>query len=493
MVEVKKVKRSENYSEWYNNLVKQADLAEHSAVKGCMVIKPYGYAIWEKMQAELDRQFKETGHQNAYFPLFVPKSLFEAEEKNAEGFAKECAIVTHYRLKTDPDNKGKLMVDPDAKLEEELIVRPTSEAIIWNTYRDWIQSYRDLPILINQWANVVRWEMRTRLFLRTAEFLWQEGHTAHATKEEALAETKQMLEVYADFAENFMAVPVIKGVKTENERFAGADETFCIEGLMQDGKALQMGTSHFLGQNFAKAFDVKFVSKENKKDYVWATSWGVSTRLMGALIMSHSDDEGLVLPPKLAPIQVVIVPIFRKEEEKIAVLEKAREYAKALKSKGISVKLDDREGQSPGFKFAEYELKGVPVRIAIGPRDVQNQTVEVARRDTKEKQVMAEVDLVHKIEHLLTQIQQNIYQKALDFRAENITIVNTWDEFKHVLENNPGFILAHWDGTNETETKIKEETKATIRCIPLDSVLEEGKCVYSGNSSKQRVLFAKAY
>jgi prolyl-tRNA synthetase len=493
MVEVKKVKRSENYSEWYNNLVKQADLAEHSAVKGCMVIKPYGYAIWEKMQAELDRQFKETGHQNAYFPLFVPKSLFEAEEKNAEGFAKECAIVTHYRLKTDPDNKGKLMVDPDAKLEEELIVRPTSEAIIWNTYRDWIQSYRDLPILINQWANVVRWEMRTRLFLRTAEFLWQEGHTAHATKEEALAETKQMLEVYADFAENFMAVPVIKGVKTENERFAGADETFCIEGLMQDGKALQMGTSHFLGQNFAKAFDVKFVSKENKKDYVWATSWGVSTRLMGALIMSHSDDEGLVLPPKLAPIQVVIVPIFRKEEEKIAVLEKAREYAKALKSKGISVKLDDREGQSPGFKFAEYELKGVPVRIAIGPRDVQNQTVEVARRDTKEKQVMAEVDLVHKIEHLLTQIQQNIYQKALDFRAENITTVNTWDEFKHVLENKPGFILAHWDGTSETETKIKEETKATIRCIPLDSALEEGKCVYTGNPSKQRVLFAKAY
>ena len=493
MVEVKKVKRSENYSEWYNNLVKQADLAEHSAVKGCMVIKPYGYAIWEKMQAELDRQFKETGHQNAYFPLFVPKSLFEAEEKNAEGFAKECAIVTHYRLKTDPDNKGKLMVDPEAKLEEELIVRPTSEAIIWNTYRDWIQSYRDLPILINQWANVVRWEMRTRLFLRTAEFLWQEGHTAHATKEEALAETKQMLEVYADFAENFMAVPVIKGVKTENERFAGADETFCIEGLMQDGKALQMGTSHFLGQNFAKAFDVKFVSKENKKDYVWATSWGVSTRLMGALIMSHSDDEGLVLPPKLAPIQVVIVPIFRKEEEKIAVLEKAREYVKALKLKGISVKLDEREGQSPGFKFAEYELKGVPVRIAIGPRDVQNQTVEVARRDTKEKQVMAEVDLAHKIEHLLTQIQQNIYQKALDFRAENITTVNTWEEFKHFLENKPGFILAHWDGTSETETKIKEETKATIRCIPLDSELEEGKCIFTGNPSKQRVLFAKAY
>ncbi|MCX6185626.1 MAG: proline--tRNA ligase [Bacteroidetes bacterium] len=493
MVEIKKVKRSENYSEWYNNLVKQADLAEHSAVKGCMVIKPYGYAIWEKMQAELDRQFKETGHQNAYFPLFVPKSLFEAEEKNAEGFAKECAIVTHYRLKADPNNKGKLIVDPEAKLEEELIVRPTSEAIIWNTYRDWIQSYRDLPILINQWANVVRWEMRTRLFLRTAEFLWQEGHTAHATKEEALAETKQMLDIYADFAENFMAVPVIKGVKTENERFAGADETYCIEGLMQDGKALQMGTSHFLGQNFAKAFDVKFVSKENKKDYVWATSWGVSTRLMGALIMSHSDDEGLVLPPKLAPIQVVIVPIFRKEEEKVAVLEKANQYAKELKAKGISVKLDDREGHSPGFKFAEYELKGVPIRIAIGPRDVQNQTVEVARRDTKEKQVMAEADLTNKIEHLLEQIQKNIYQKALDFREENITPVNTWDEFKHSLENKPGFILAHWDGTGETENKIKEETKATIRCIPFNTSHEEGKCVYTGRPSTQRVLFAKAY
>ncbi len=493
MVEIKKVKRSENYSEWYNNLVKKADLAEHSAVKGCMVIKPYGYAIWEKMQAELDKKFKETGHQNAYFPLFVPKSLFEAEEKNAEGFAKECAIVTHYRLKTDPNNKGKLMVDPDAKLEEELIVRPTSEAIIWNTYRDWIQSYRDLPILINQWANVVRWEMRTRLFLRTAEFLWQEGHTAHASKEEALAETKQMLEIYAEFAENFMAVPVIKGIKTENETFAGADKTYCIEGLMQDGKALQMGTSHFLGQNFAKAFNVKFVSKENTKDYVWATSWGVSTRLMGALIMSHSDDEGLVLPPKLAPIQVVIVPIFKKDEEKIIVLQKAKQYAQELKAKGISVKLDDRDGYSPGFKFAEYELKGVPVRIAIGPRDVQNQTIEVARRDTKEKQVMAELDLANKIEHLLEQIQQNIYQKALDFREQNISSVNTWEEFKNTLENKPGFILAHWDGTSETETKIKEETKATIRCIPLNSQQEDGLCVYSGKASKQRVMFAKAY
>ncbi|MFN5543815.1 MAG: proline--tRNA ligase, partial [Bacteroidota bacterium] len=445
-MEIKKVKRSEDYSAWYNNLVKNADLAEHSAVKGCMVIKPYGYAIWEKMQAELDRRFKETGHQNAYFPLFVPKSLFEAEEKNAEGFAKECAVVTHYRLKTDPANPGKLMVDPEAKLEEELVVRPTSEAIIWNTYRDWIQSYRDLPILINQWANVVRWEMRTRLFLRTAEFLWQEGHTAHATKEEALAETKQMLEVYADFAENVLAVPVIKGVKTENERFAGADETYCIEGLMQDGKALQMGTSHFLGQNFAKAFEVKYVTKENKQEYVWATSWGVSTRLMGALIMSHSDDEGLVLPPNLAPIQIVIVPIYRKDEEKVVVLEKARAIQHLLKAKNISVKLDDRDNMTPGFKFAEYELKGVPVRIAIGPRDVQNGTVEVARRDTKEKQVMSMIDLEHKMEHLLTQIQSNLYQRALDFRDEHITAVNSWEEFKNVLENKTGFISAHWDG-----------------------------------------------
>jgi prolyl-tRNA synthetase len=492
-MEIKKIKRSEDYSAWYNNLVKNADLAEHSAVKGCMVIKPYGYAIWEKMQAELDRRFKETGHQNAYFPLFVPKSLFEAEEKNAEGFAKECAVVTHYRLKTDPANPGKLMVDPEAKLEEELVVRPTSEAIIWNTYRDWIQSYRDLPILINQWANVVRWEMRTRLFLRTAEFLWQEGHTAHATREEAIAETKQMLEVYADFAENVLAVPVIKGVKTENERFAGADETYCIEGLMQDGKALQMGTSHFLGQNFAKAFEVKYVTRENKQEYVWATSWGVSTRLMGALIMSHSDDEGLVLPPNLAPIQVVIVPIYRKDEEKAVVLEKARVIQASLKAKGISVKLDERDNMTPGFKFAEYELKGVPVRIAIGPRDVQNETIEVARRDTKEKQVMSMIDLEHKMEHLLTQIQSNLYQRALDYRDEHITAVNTWEEFKDVLEHKTGFVSAHWDGTGETEQKIKEETKATIRCIPLNNVKEAGKCILTGKPSTQRVLFAKAY
>jgi prolyl-tRNA synthetase len=492
-MEIKKIKRSEDYSAWYNNLVKNADLAEHSAVKGCMVIKPYGYAIWEKMQAELDRRFKETGHQNAYFPLFVPKSLFEAEEKNAEGFAKECAVVTHYRLKTDPANPGKLMVDPEAKLEEELVVRPTSEAIIWNTYRDWIQSYRDLPILINQWANVVRWEMRTRLFLRTAEFLWQEGHTAHATREEAITETKQMLEVYADFAENVLAVPVIKGVKTENERFAGADETYCIEGLMQDGKALQMGTSHFLGQNFAKAFEVKYVTRENKQEYVWATSWGVSTRLMGALIMSHSDDEGLVLPPNLAPIQVVIVPIYRKDEEKAVVLEKARVIQASLKAKGISVKLDERDNMTPGFKFAEYELKGVPVRIAIGPRDVQNETIEVARRDTKEKQVMSMIDLEHKMEHLLTQIQSNLYQRALDYRDEHITAVNTWEEFKDVLEHKTGFVSAHWDGTGETEQKIKEETKATIRCIPLNNVKEAGKCILTGKPSTQRVLFAKAY
>lgn len=492
-MEIKKIKRQEDYSAWYNNLVKNADLAEHSAVKGCMVIKPYGFAIWEKMQAELDRRFKETGHQNAYFPLFVPKSLFEAEEKNAEGFAKECAVVTHYRLKTDENNKGKLMVDPEAKLEEELVVRPTSEAIIWNTYRDWIQSYRDLPILINQWANVVRWEMRTRLFLRTAEFLWQEGHTAHATKEEAIAETTQMLDVYADFAENVMAVPVVKGVKTPNERFAGADDTYCIEGLMQDGKALQMGTSHFLGQNFAKAFNVKFVTKENKQEYVWATSWGVSTRLMGALIMSHSDDEGLVLPPNLAPIQVVFVPIFRKEEEKTLVMDKVNEYAKLLKSSGISVKIDDRDTHSPGFKFAEWELKGVPVRLALGPRDVQNNTIEVARRDTKEKFSMQAADLAHKIPHLLEQMQKNLYQKALDFRDEHITAVNTWEEFKHNLEHKTGFISAHWDGTPETEEKIKELTKATIRCIPLNNKQEAGACVLTGKPSTQRVLFAKAY
>ncbi len=491
-MEIKKVKRSEDYSAWYNNLVKHADLAEHSAVKGCMVIKPYGYAIWETMQAELDRRFKETGHQNAYFPLFIPKSFFSKEASHVDGFAKECAVVTHYRLKVD-ENTREIVVDPDAKLDEELIVRPTSETIIWNTYRDWIQSYRDLPILINQWANVVRWEMRTRLFLRTSEFLWQEGHTAHATADEAIAETKQMLEVYADFAENILAVPVIKGVKTPNERFAGALDTYCIEGLMQDGKALQMGTSHFLGQNFAKAFDVKYVTKENTKEYVWATSWGVSTRLMGALIMSHSDDEGLVLPPRLAPIQVVIVPIFRKEAEQSLVMEKADAYFAALKAAGIRVKLDARDNQSPGFKFAEYELKGVPVRIAIGPRDVANGTVEVARRDTKEKQVMAETDLVHKIEHLLEQIQTNLYQKALDYRTEHITAVNTWDEFKDILETKTGFVSAHWDGTSETEQKIKEETKATIRCIPLNNHLEEGVCVYSGKPSTQRVLFAKAY
>lgn len=491
-MEIKKVKRSEDYSAWYNNLVKSADLAEHSAVKGCMVIKPYGYAIWEKMQAELDKRFKETGHQNAYFPLFIPRSFFTKEASHVEGFAKECAVVTHYRLKVD-ENTKEIIVDPDAKLEEELIVRPTSETIIWNTYRDWIKSYRDLPLLINQWANVVRWEMRTRLFLRTTEFLWQEGHTAHATSQEAEAETKQMLDVYAEFAENILAVPVIKGIKTENERFAGAIETYCIEGLMQDGKALQMGTSHFLGQNFAKAFDVKYVTKENKQEFVWATSWGVSTRLMGALIMCHSDDEGLILPPNLAPIQVVIVPIFRKEEEKILVLEKAKQIQKALKAKNISVKLDDRDNLTPGFKFAEYELKGVPIRIAIGPRDLQNESVEVARRDTKEKQVMSSIDLDHKIEHLLSQIQKNIYQKALDYRDEHITAVDTWEEFIDALENKTGFVSAHWDGTTATELKIKETTKATIRCIPLNNKHEAGKCVLTGKASTQRVLFAKAY
>lgn len=489
----KKVKRSDDYSLWYNNLVKNADLAEHSDVKGCMVIKPYGYAIWEKMQQDLDRRFKETGHENAYFPLFVPKNFLEKEEGHAEGFAKECAVVTHYRLKTDPDNKGKLMVDKDSKLEEELIVRPTSEAIIWNTYKGWIQSYRDLPILVNQWANVVRWEMRTRLFLRTTEFLWQEGHTAHATADEAIAETKQMLEVYADFAEDMLGVPVIKGVKTENERFAGALDTYCIEGLMQDGKALQMGTSHFLGQNFAKAFDVKFADKSGKLDHVWASSWGVSTRLMGALVMAHSDDDGLVLPPRLAPYQVVIVPIYRSDEEFVLVDEKAKEAKKALEAKGITVKYDNRDTHKPGFKFNEYELKGVPVRIAIGPRDVEKNTVEVARRDTKEKEFLSMVDLDTKIEHLLENIQQNIYQKALDYRDENIHQADTWDEFKDILENKGGFISAHWDGTGETEDKIKGLTKATIRCIPLNNKQEEGKCILTGNPSTQRVLFAKAY
>ncbi|MFN4972557.1 MAG: proline--tRNA ligase [Bacteroidota bacterium] len=491
-MDIKKIKRSEDYSAWYNNLVKNADLAEHSDVKGCMVIKPYGYAIWEKMQHELDTRFKATGHQNAYFPLFIPKSFFSKEASHVDGFAKECAVVTHYRLKVDEQTK-EIVVDSDARLDEELIVRPTSETIIWNTYRSWIQSYRDLPILLNQWANVVRWEMRTRLFLRTSEFLWQEGHTAHATAEEAVEETKQMLDVYADFAENILAVPVIRGVKTANERFAGAVDTYCIEGLMQDGKALQMGTSHFLGQNFAKAFDVKFLTKENKQEYVWATSWGVSTRLMGALIMTHSDDDGLVLPPRLAPIQVVIIPIYRKDEERVAVMEKAEHIKKQLVAKGMSVKLDTRDHLSPGFKYADHELKGVPVRIAIGPRDVQNETVEVARRDTKEKQSMSMIDLDTKIEHLLEAIQQNIFQKALDFRDENITAVNSWDEFKTVLETKGGFIAAHWDGTSETEQKIKDETKATIRCIPLHQTTETGNCVYSGQPSTQRVLFARAY
>jgi prolyl-tRNA synthetase len=482
--------REENYSEWYNELVAKADLAEHSAVKGCMVIKPYGYAIWEKMQQVLDKMFKDTGHVNAYFPLFVPKSLFEAEEKNAEGFAKECAIVTHYRLKTDPTNKGKLMVDPEAKLTEELIVRPTSEAIIWNTYKGWIQSYRDLPILINQWANVVRWEMRTRLFLRTAEFLWQEGHTAHATAKEAIEETERMLDVYADFVEQYMAVPVVKGVKTPNERFAGAVETYCIEALMQDGKALQAGTSHFLGQNFAKAFEVKFTAKDGALDYVWATSWGVSTRLMGALIMSHSDDKGLVLPPKLAPIQVVIVPIYKSDEQLNQISEVANRLKKGLQAKGISVKFDDNDNQRPGWKF---EFKGVPVRVAIGARDLENGTVEVARRDTMEKETLQLTDLENKIEHLLNQIQDNLYKKALDRREEQTHVADSYAEFKDILDKKSGFVMAHWDGTPETEQKIKEETKATIRCIPLNNKKEEGKCIFSGKPSVQRVLFAKAY
>lgn len=491
-MENKKVKRADDYSEWYNNLVKNADLAEHSAVRGCMIIKPYGYAIWEKMQQELDRRFKETGHSNAYFPLFIPKSFLSKEAQHVEGFAKECAVVTHYRLKTSEDG-SEVVVDPEAKLEEELIVRPTSETIIWSTYKNWIQSYRDLPLLINQWANVVRWEMRTRLFLRTTEFLWQEGHTAHATAEEAVAETKQMLDVYAEFAENFMAVPVIKGVKSANERFAGALDTYCIEGMMQDGKALQMGTSHFLGQNFARAFDVKFTNKEGVLDYVWATSWGVSTRLMGALIMAHSDDEGLVLPPKLAPIQVVIVPIYKNEEQLDALNKKAGEIKKSLEAKGISVKYDNRDTFKPGWKFAEYELKGVPVRIAMGPRDLENNTVEVARRDTKEKETLEMVDLANKVQHLLENIQKNIYQKALDFRDESITLADTFDEFVKVLDTKGGFVSAHWDGTSETEEKIKELTKATIRCIPLDAKASGGKCILSGNPSERRVLFARAY
>ncbi|NJB81636.1 proline--tRNA ligase [Wenyingzhuangia aestuarii] len=485
--------RSTDYSKWYNELVVKADLAENSAVRGCMVIKPYGYAIWEKMQNELDRMFKETGHENAYFPLFVPKSLFEAEEKNAEGFAKECAVVTHYRLKTDPDNPGKLIVDPNAKLEEELVVRPTSEAIIWNTYRGWVQSYRDLPIKINQWANVVRWEMRTRLFLRTAEFLWQEGHTAHASKQEALEETLQMQQVYADFAENFMAMPVVKGVKSESERFAGADDTYTIEALMQDGKALQAGTSHFLGQNFAKAFDVKYTSKEGKQEHVWSTSWGVSTRLIGGLIMTHSDDHGLVLPPKLAPIQVAIVPIYRTEEQLEAIRAKVNEISSELKAKGISVKFDDRDTYKPGWKFAEYELKGVPVRVAIGARDLENGTLEIARRDTLVKQSYQQEEAVTVIEGLLEEIQENLLNKALEYRKEHTTYVESFEEFKEAIENKGGFVAAHWDGTEETEDKIKEITKATIRCIPLAFEEEQGLCVFSGKPSNKRVLFAKAY
>jgi prolyl-tRNA synthetase len=486
-------KRADDYSKWYNELVVKADLAENSAVRGCMVIKPYGYAIWEKMQSELDSMFKATGHENAYFPLFVPKSLFEAEEKNAEGFAKECAVVTHYRLQNDPDNEGKLRVDPEAKLEEELVVRPTSEAIIWNTYKGWIQSYRDLPLLVNQWANVVRWEMRTRLFLRTAEFLWQEGHTAHATKNEAIAEAKQMQEVYAEFAERFMAMPVVKGVKSDSERFAGAEDTYTIEALMQDGKALQAGTSHFLGQNFAKAFDVKFTSKEGKKEHVWATSWGVSTRLIGGLIMTHSDDFGLVLPPKLAPIQVVIVPIYKGEDQLEAITEKVNILVKELRSKGISVKYDNRDTYRPGAKFAEYELKGVPVRIAMGNRDLESGTLEVARRDTLEKQTVDQEDAATFIETLLAKIQENLYTKAIQYREEHTTEVATFDEFKKAIKNKGGFVSAHWDGSEETEDKIKELTKATIRCIPNDVKEEVGSCVLTGKPSFKRVLFAKAY
>jgi len=484
--------RSEDYSKWYNELVVQADLAQHSDVKGCMVIKPYGYAIWENMKEVLDKKFKETGHQNAYFPLFIPKSYMSKEAAHVEGFAKECAVVTHYRLKNDPET-GEVIVDPDAKLEEELIIRPTSETIIWNTYRGWVQSYRDLPILINQWANVVRWEMRTRFFLRTAEFLWQEGHTAHATKIEAVDEAKTMLDVYADFAEGWMAMPVIKGVKTESERFAGADDTYCIESLMQDGKALQAGTSHFLGQNFAKAFDVKFQTKEGNQEYVWASSWGVSTRLMGALIMTHSDDKGLVIPPKLAPLQCVIVPIYKGDEQLQAIHEKCVPFINDLKANGVTVKFDDDDSRRSGWKFAQYELKGVPARVAIGPRDMENGTVEIARRDTGEKTLVKMEEASAYIQKLMVDIQDNLLNSAKDFRSNHITKVDTWDEFKEILDNKGGFIEAHWDGTAETENKIKDLTKATIRCIPLNSVKEDGKCVLTGNPSIQRVLFAKAY
>ena len=489
----KLTKQSEDYSKWYNELVIKADLAENAAVRGCMVIKPYGYSIWEKMQAELDKMFKETGHENAYFPLFVPKNLFEAEEKNAEGFAKECAIVTHYRLKNDPDKPGKLMVDPNAKLEEELVVRPTSEAIIWNTYKNWIQSYRDLPILLNQWANVVRWEMRTRLFLRTAEFLWQEGHTAHATKEEALQETIMINKIYAQFVEDFMAIPVIQGIKTASERFAGAIETYCIEALMKDGKALQAGTSHFLGQNFAKAFDVKFATKEGKNEYVWASSWGVSTRLVGALIMTHGDDNGLVIPPKLAPIQVIIVPIFKNKEQQQVIAQVAEKLQNELRQHNIRVKFDNRENQTPGFKFNDYELKGVPLRIAIGPKDIEKGSVEIARRDTLEKSFVAQDGVIQWVVDMLPRIQSEMFEKAKKMRDEHITTVDDYVSFKNLLEEKGGFISAHWDGTAETEEKIKNETKATIRCIPIEQSKEEGVCIYSGKPSRQRVLFAKAY
>jgi prolyl-tRNA synthetase len=484
--------REENYSQWYNDIVIKADLAENSAVRGCMVIKPYGYSIWEKMQGALDKMFKDTGHSNAYFPLFIPKSFFSREADHVEGFAKECAVVTHYRLKNAEDNSG-VVVDEDAKLEEELIIRPTSETIIWDTYKNWIQSYRDLPILVNQWANVVRWEMRTRLFLRTAEFLWQEGHTAHETREEAEKETELILNIYADFAEKFMAIPVLKGVKSESERFAGAVDTYCIEALMQDGKALQAGTSHFLGQNFAKAFDVKYLNKENKLEYVWATSWGVSTRLIGALIMAHSDDQGLVLPPKLASTQVVIVPIYKKLEQLEEISVKARQIKESLEKLGVSVKFDDRDTQKPGWKFAEYEFKGVPIRLAIGPRDIENGTVEVARRDTLEKEILQMEDIEHKVANLLDQIQDNLYRKALNFREDNSHYADTWDEFVDILENKGGFIYAHWDGTAETEQAIKEKTKATVRLIPLDDKKESGKCILTGKPSERRVVFAKAY
>jgi len=489
----KLTKREVDYSKWYNELVVKADLAENSSVRGCMVIKPYGYAIWEKMQSQLDKMFKETGHQNAYFPLFVPKSLFEAEEKNAEGFAKECAVVTHYRLKNDENNSGKLIVDENAKLEEELIVRPTSEAIIWNTYKNWIQSYRDLPILINQWANVVRWEMRTRLFLRTAEFLWQEGHTAHSTKDEALAEAELMNNIYADFAQDFMGIPVIKGLKSESERFAGAEETYCIEALMQDGKALQAGTSHFLGQNFAKAFDVKFANKEGKLDHVWATSWGVSTRLMGALIMTHSDDNGLILPPKLAPIQVVIIPIYKSQEQLEKISEKINPVLSELRNKNISVLFDKRDTHKPGFKFNEHEIKGVPIRIAIGPKDLENNTIEIFRRDKMLKENIPFEEIYEKIDFLISDIQEYIFNKAQKFTIENTRVANSYDEFKSLIKNEGGFVSAHWDGSSETEEKIKKETKATIRCIPIETVGDEGFCIVTNKPSSRRVLFAKAY